>query len=290
MAKKNDLQNQDRHWSRHAAQYGELFVDPFGPEVENPLWKALAAIPDAQTKTVADLGCGTGPLLPYLTSTFDRVIALDFAPEMLRKAADRLDPRAAARVTFLERPMHKLDDLAGQLDVAVAINSLVMPDVRVIDRTLRSIRASLKPGGQFLGVVPSIDTIAYQLMLFLDQSLDQGLEPTKPRGSRPSCRAPFLRFRVRGISLRRTAAEVLAAVRARISSDQGRISGPRVDEGLLSLGRSRSRGPLTGRLPAQLGLVFFRMTETGQTCRRQRSKIGNGPGLDRARSIASRDD
>ena len=32
--------------------------------------------------------------------------------------------------------MHDLDDLAGQLDVAVAVNSLVMPDVRVIDRTL----------------------------------------------------------------------------------------------------------------------------------------------------------
>ena len=86
--------------------------------------------------------------------------------------------------------MHELDDLAGQLDVAVAVNSLVMPDVRLIDRTLRSIRASLKPGGQFLGVVPSIDTIYYHLMLLMDQALDQGLEPKEARAARgPPCRA-----------------------------------------------------------------------------------------------------
>ncbi len=100
-----------------------------------------------------------------------------FRAKMLKLAAARLDPEAAARVTFLERPMHKLDELAGQLDVTVAINSLVMPDVRLIDRTLRSIHASLKPGGLFLGVVPSIDTIYYHLLLLMDQALDQGVEP-----------------------------------------------------------------------------------------------------------------
>ena len=71
--------------------------------------------------------------------------------------------------------MHELEDLAGKLDVAVAVNSLVMPDVRLIDRTLRAIRKSLKPGGHFLGVVPSMDAIYYHMMLLIDHSLDQGL-------------------------------------------------------------------------------------------------------------------
>jgi SAM-dependent methyltransferase len=177
----NELQNQDRHWSRHAARYCELFVDPYDSNVETPLWEALAAVQDAATKTVADLGCGTGPLLPYLAQRFNRVIALDFAPAMLKLSAGRLEPDATARVTFLKRPMHELDDFAGQLDVAVAVNSIVMPDVRLIDRTLRSIRASLKPGGLFLGVVPSIDTICYHLSLLMDQALDQGFEPKEAK-------------------------------------------------------------------------------------------------------------
>jgi SAM-dependent methyltransferase len=174
---KKPLHNQARHWSRHAARYDELFLDPYGPNVENPLWAALAAVPDAANKTAADLGCGVGPLLPYLAERFRRVIALDFAPGMLKGARDRLAPEAAACVSFYERPMHDLDDFAGKLDVAVAVNSLVMPDVRLIDRTLRAIRQSMRPGGQFLGVVPSIDAISYQIMLLVDQSLADGCSP-----------------------------------------------------------------------------------------------------------------
>ena len=197
------------------------------PHVENPLWDALEAMPDALKKTVADLGCGTGPLLPYLAERFERVIALDFAPGMIERAADRLGPEAARRVTFLERPMHELDDLAGQLDVAVAVNSLVMPDVRLIDRTLRSIRASLKPGGQFLGIVPSIDAICYHIMLLMDQALDQGSRPQGGRKARrPPRRAPALRLRLRAVPLPGPAAKVLAAVRGRTSPRQGRIHSP----------------------------------------------------------------
>jgi SAM-dependent methyltransferase len=174
---KNEFQNQDRHWSRHARRYDELFLDPYAPNVENPLWTALAAIAEPSRKTVADLGCGTGPLLPYLAERFGQVIALDFAPAMLDLAKNRVDPGAADRVMFLERPMHELDDFAGRVDIAIAINSLVMPDVRLIDRSLRAIRNSLRPDGQFLGIVPSIDAIAHQLMVLMDQAIDQGLQP-----------------------------------------------------------------------------------------------------------------
>lgn len=174
---KNDLQNQDRHWSRHAARYDELFLDPYAPNVENPLWSALAAIPDAEHKTVADLGCGTGPLLSHLAGRFAQVIAVDFAPAMLERAKKRIGQAAASKVSFFERPIHELDDFVSQFDVAVAINSLVMPDVNLIDRSLRSIRASLLPDGQFLGIVPAMDAISYHLVLLMDQAIDQGLEP-----------------------------------------------------------------------------------------------------------------
>jgi SAM-dependent methyltransferase len=154
-----------------------VFVDPFAPGVVNPLWAAMAAIDDPVGKTAADLGCGTGPLLPHLLERFGRVIAVDFAPGMLAAARKRLGADLRERVRFLERPMHELDDLTGQIDVAIAINSLVMPDVRLIDRTLRSIRASLVPNGMLLGIVPAMDAIHYHTMLFLDQALDHGLEP-----------------------------------------------------------------------------------------------------------------
>ena len=174
---KDELQNQDRQWSRHAKQYDEVFLDPYAQGVDNPLLPSLESIPVTSRKTAADLGCGTGPLLPFLVERFERVLALDFAPGMLDRARERIGSENLDRVRFLERPMHELNDLVGQLDVAVAVNSLVMPDVRVIDQTLRAIRASLKPDGQFLGILPSIDAIIYHTMLLMDDALDRGLPP-----------------------------------------------------------------------------------------------------------------
>ena len=171
--------DQRRSWSRAAARYDEVFLDPYGPGVRNPLWDALDAIPDAGSKTAADLGCGTGPLLERLLGRFGRVVALDFAPGMLAKAQARVAEADRDRVTFLQRSMEELDDLAGTLDVAVAVNSLVMPDVRRIHRVLTAIHASLRPGGVFLGVAPSMDAIQYHTMLLHDRALDRGLEPAE---------------------------------------------------------------------------------------------------------------
>jgi SAM-dependent methyltransferase len=203
---KSELHHQDRHWSRHAEHYDEIFLDPYAPGVENPLWDAVDSLPDTRGKTVADLGCGTGPLLPRLLDRFERVIALDFAPGMIERSKERIGREAAERVLFLERPMHEIDDLAGQIDVAVAVNSLVMPDVRLIDRTLRAVRACLRPDGQFLGIVPSIDAIAYHLMLLTDRALERGLAPREAERlasaqvERQYYDFAFGRFRYQGLS------------------------------------------------------------------------------------------
>lgn len=166
---------QDVHWSHHSDRYHEVFLDPFRPGVENPLMAALEAVPDPASKTVADLGCGTGPLLPTLAGRFGSVIALDFAPGMIERARARMaGTEGGNRIAFWDRPMHDLDDLAGRLDVAVAVNSLVMPDVRQIEQTLRAVRQALRPGGLFLGVLPAMDAIHYHTMLLLDRALDRG--------------------------------------------------------------------------------------------------------------------
>jgi len=201
-----ETDHQDRQWSRAAARYDDLFLDPFRPGVENPLLDAVRGIPEPGTKAVADLGCGTGPLLPHLVDRFGRVVALDFAAGMVAKAKKRLGPAAdEGRVTFLVRPMHELDDLAGTLDVAVAVNSIVMPDVREIDRTLAAIRASLRPGGLFLGILPAMDAIHYHTMLLHDEALDRGLAPEEAerhasfQGEHHFYEFAFGRFEFRGL-------------------------------------------------------------------------------------------
>jgi len=166
------MTSQAQHWSRIASDYEKEFVDPYRSDVINPLTRVLQRLRGAKRLTAADLGCGKGPLLPLLSGRFARVFAIDFAEGMLQRARE-----AAAglnNVEFLQRSLTDLSELAGQVDVAVAVNSLVLPDLTDLAEALRQIHASLRPGGRFLGIVPAMDAVHYYTMLLLDRALASG--------------------------------------------------------------------------------------------------------------------
>jgi SAM-dependent methyltransferase len=178
-ARLRSMDDQADSWSRVAADYEQEFIDPDLPEVRNPVRRALARVKRPGCKTVADLGCGIGPLLPFLAERFGRVVAVDFADGMLRRARERC--RGHANVEFLERPLTDLTPLVGQLDVAVAVNSLVMPEIGQIEAALGAIHAALKPKGLLLGIVPSIDSVHYMTMLLVDRARQAGMPEAKAR-------------------------------------------------------------------------------------------------------------
>lgn len=165
------MTHQAECWSQAAARYEHDYIDPYRPDVKNPLPKVLARLAD-RTKNAADLGCGIGTLLPSLAEKFGNVYAVDFAEGMLaraRKRAGRL-----ANVSFLETSLTKLETLAGKIDVAVAVNSLVMPDVADAERSLGQIRSCLRRGGVFLSIVPAMDAVHYYTMLLMERALASG--------------------------------------------------------------------------------------------------------------------
>lgn len=166
------MPEQDHFWSKAASSYEQEFVDPYLHDVKSPLEQTLDELAGLGAKVVADLGCGIGPLLPMLASKFESVIAVDFAAGMLDRARRRV--AEAGNVTFLQRNLTDLSSLAGTLDVAVSVNSLVMPSVVEQEAVLRQIRASLKPDGVFTGILPAMDGVHYQTMLLVDRALDRG--------------------------------------------------------------------------------------------------------------------
>jgi SAM-dependent methyltransferase len=173
------MPDQSHFWSQAAARYEQEFVDPYCQADSNPLLDALAAIPDAGTRVAADLGCGIGPLLPLLARRFHRVFAVDFAPAMLDRARQRC--AGLANVEFLQTSLLDLAALAGRIDVAVAVNSLIQPEVTTIERVLSAIRATLRPGGLFLGIVPAMDAVHYHTMLLVDRARQTGMPEDKAR-------------------------------------------------------------------------------------------------------------
>jgi SAM-dependent methyltransferase len=173
------LPDQAHLWSKAAAAYELDFIDPYLPDVRNPLPAALEELADPQKGTVADLGCGVGPLLPTLAKLFRRVIAVDFAEGMLKRAREHCGE--LPNVEYLHRALTDLAPLAGQVDVAVAVNSLVLPDVGELEAALRSIYTALRPGGHFVGIVPAIDAVHYSTMLLVDRARKADMPLDKAR-------------------------------------------------------------------------------------------------------------
>jgi SAM-dependent methyltransferase len=173
------MSDQAHHWSQAALRYEEEFIDPYHPGVRNPLLKALAKLAGRKRPAAADLGCGTGPLLPVLARRFRKVYAVDFAEGMLARARERC--RGLSNVTFFRRSFTDLAGLPGPVDVAVAVNSLILPDVGDLERALEGIHALLRPGGTFLGIVPGMDAVHYLTMLLVDRARQTGMPQAAAR-------------------------------------------------------------------------------------------------------------
>jgi SAM-dependent methyltransferase len=173
------MSDQAEHWSRVANIYESEFVDPYLPEVHNPLPEALKKLARGGTRTAADLGCGVGPLLPLLARRFRHVFAVDFAEGMLARAKERCTE--LENVEFLRLELTGLAPLAGRIDVAVAVNSLVLPDPSDLDSALGQIHDALRPGGHLLGIVPAMDAVHYFTMLLVDRALQAGMPSEQAR-------------------------------------------------------------------------------------------------------------
>jgi SAM-dependent methyltransferase len=173
------MADQSHHWSAAAERYEQDFIDPYLPGGRNPLPEALQALAGDGGRTAADLGCGTGVLLPLLARQFRRVFAVDFAEGMLARA--RRQCASLANVEFLCRSLTDLAPLAGQVDVAVAVNSLIQPRLADLEAVLAAVRASLRPGGTFLGIVPAMDAVHYHTLLLLDRARQTGMPEGQAR-------------------------------------------------------------------------------------------------------------
>jgi SAM-dependent methyltransferase len=195
--------DQAESWSRAAERYEQEFIDPDKSGARNPLRPLLKNLAGSAHPIVADLGCGTGPLLPFLAEHFRQVLAIDFADNMLERARERC--RDLPNIRFVQRSLTDLTGIGAPVDVAVAVNSLIMPDLDELHRVLAAIHGLLRPGGTFLGIVPAMDGVCYLTMLLLDRARKRGMPQPAARknaaqhGEHELFDFAFSEFRYRGL-------------------------------------------------------------------------------------------
>jgi len=154
-------------WDIVAAHHLHRVVSVVDDAERSPLVAHLDAIPNRDRLVAADLGCGSGPLLPLLVSRFGEVVAIDASRRMLELARARMSEPLAlaptglvAEVEFHRCSLERLNAFTGRFDVCITLNSVIMPASERIARSLRSIRRSLRGGGTLIGVFPAVESMA----------------------------------------------------------------------------------------------------------------------------------
>lgn len=131
-------------FNRLGKRWDELRNEAFGEQFS--LEAFLPLLP--QTWKVADIGSGTGYLLPILAAHFEKVIAVDPAESMLECGRQRIADCGATNVDFHRGELGKLPITTGSIDLAVAL--LVLHHVKEPQPALAEMRRALRRGGRLL--------------------------------------------------------------------------------------------------------------------------------------------
>lgn len=94
---------------------------------------------------VADIGTGTGGMLPYLGEFAERIVAVDLSAEMLRRARARAKSLGLERVELVKADLASLPLPDGTFDAAFA--ALVLHHAKSPGRAVGEMARILRPGG-----------------------------------------------------------------------------------------------------------------------------------------------
>ena len=158
----------------------------------------------AGASRVLELGTGYGRLLPALLGAGRHVVGLDREPQLLRAArrrAEQLPSSERARLSLVRGDMQRLE-LGAEFDrILLPYNGLYcLLGRRELLRCLRSVRAHLAPGGQFVFDVWAADRFARRARSSAHRDDDEAIVSLAHRGqtwdvfehSRLSCGAQRL--------------------------------------------------------------------------------------------------
>ncbi|NOT01689.1 MAG: metalloregulator ArsR/SmtB family transcription factor [Phycisphaerales bacterium] len=161
----------DDFFVRVGHRWDQLRIEAFGRWFQ---FEALASLLPVEW-TVADIGTGTGFLLPLLSRSFANVIAVDPVAAMLDVARKRCAVEKTDNVTFRRGDLGRLPIADGRVDLATAM--LVLHHVPSPEEALRELFRIIRPGGKLL----IVEQCAHRLESFHERMQDRwwGFEPAQ---------------------------------------------------------------------------------------------------------------
>ena len=140
-------EDQERHfWERQASRYDRVVTGALGRPLPRVLELTASAVSGADT--VLEVAAGTGLMTAVIAPRVRKLIATDYADNMLAVLRERMKTAGISNVEASQRDIYALDYPAGSFDVVVAGNVLhLVPD---LERALDALCRVLRPGGKLI--------------------------------------------------------------------------------------------------------------------------------------------
>jgi SAM-dependent methyltransferase len=165
--------NEEKHWNHIAPTYNLEIFDVFQSDTKKILIKYFKKHANLKHNAV-DFGCGNGKAFSYLTPRFKNVLGLDISQKLLNHA----------KALPYNNVSLKQADLTKQLRIAKAdfifcCNVAILPEVETNLAIIQNIQKTLKPRGNALVVIPSLESMIYSAWRLIDWYKREKVEPAR---------------------------------------------------------------------------------------------------------------
>lgn len=111
-------------------------------------------------ESLLDVGCGAGQVVKSVANRFNRVVAADIAPRIIRDTARRCGPIASWTVLDASRPLPFADETFSNVVALSMLQYIFSPE-----SLLREVHRVLRPRGEILVETPNIAYFPQRLRL-----------------------------------------------------------------------------------------------------------------------------
>ena len=148
-----------RAWNLLAEEFEESVCDITATSGQS-LAKLIDRVRPNRRQTLIDAGCGIGTFVERFGERFGRVVAFDFAEEMVERARRRC--RALQHVTWQTLRLEDAGQCVGPIaHLVVSLNVITTPDPRLRRQQWTSLAELVRKGGHLLVVVPSVESAQF---------------------------------------------------------------------------------------------------------------------------------
>ncbi len=164
------------YWDALAPTFGDDVMEVGSLDLQGRLVAALDRVASPR-RSVADLGCGRGVMIPALLKRFRSVTAVDFSAELLALARKQFSESKQLRYRQLNLASEK--GWGWTADVVLCVSVLIVANRARLRRFGDTIARTVRRGGTLILTVPALESHlhVYHTLVHLRETLggDQGM-------------------------------------------------------------------------------------------------------------------